>query len=210
MKTRVRVKYCGITNVENAKVAASLAIDAIGLVFYAKSPRCVDIEQASKIIAVLPPFISVVGLFVNPTSAYVEQVTSQVALNMLQFHGDEPESFCNGFLLPYMKAVRMAPNVDVLTEIGRYNSASGILLDSYHDKYAGGTGEQFDWSRVPESTNMPIILAGGLNIDNVAQAILKTNPYAVDVSSGIEASKGIKDNVKMQRFMNEVNLLGPK
>ncbi len=210
MKTRVRVKYCGITTTENAQFAASLAIDAIGLVFYAKSPRCVDIEQATKIIAVLPPFISVIGLFVNPTADYVAQVTAKVALNMLQFHGDESETFCNSFVLPYMKAVRMAPNVDVLTEIGRYTSASGILLDSYHDKYAGGTGEKFDWSRVPDSCTMPIILAGGLNIDNVTEAILKTNPYAVDVSSGIEASKGIKDNVKMQRFMNEVNLLGSK
>ncbi|VAW93056.1 Phosphoribosylanthranilate isomerase [hydrothermal vent metagenome] len=210
MNTRIRVKYCGLTNVDNAIFAANLAVDAIGLVFYSKSPRNVELDQAANIISVLPPFVSVVGLFVNPTSEYVEQVISQVSLNVLQFHGDEPEKYCNSFSLPYMKAVRMAPNVDVLTEIERYNSASGILLDSFHDKYAGGTGETFDWSRVPNSSTMPIILAGGLNTSNVADAILKTQPYAVDVSSGIEVSKGIKDNKKMQQFMNEVNLLGSK
>ncbi len=210
MNTRTRVKYCGITNVDNAVFAAKLAVDAIGLVFYSKSPRCVSLEQAATILSVLPPFVSVVGLFVNPTSEAVERVLSQIPLNLLQFHGDEPAEFCNRFSLPYIKAIRMAPNVDVLTEIERYNTASGILLDSYHDKYAGGTGETFDWSRVPDSSVMPIILAGGLNVNNVADAMLKTRPYAVDVSSGIEVSKGVKDNTKMQQFMNEVNVLGSK
>jgi len=210
MNTRVRVKYCGITNVENAVFAANLAIDAIGLVFYSKSPRSVEISQAAEIVAALPPFVSVVGLFVNPTDAYVEQVISQVSLNVLQFHGDEPENFCSGFSLPYLKALRMAPNVDVLSEIERYNTASGILLDSYHEKQQGGTGEIFDWSRVPASSSKPIILAGGLSVLNVAEAINAAHPYAVDVSSGIEVSKGVKDNTKMQQFVNEVNLLGSK
>jgi len=210
MNTRVRVKYCGITTVENAVFAARLAVDAIGLVFYSKSPRAVDVVQASQIIAALPPFVSAVGLFVNPTESEVEQIITKIPLNMLQFHGDEPEKFCNKFSLPYMKAVRMAPNVDVQTEIERYNTASGILLDSYHEKQAGGTGEKFDWSRVPDSSAMPIILAGGLSAANINEAITKTHPYAVDVSSGIESSKGVKDNAKMQQFMNEVNLLGSK
>ncbi|MFV1982339.1 MAG: phosphoribosylanthranilate isomerase [Thiohalomonadales bacterium] len=210
MKTRVRVKYCGITNVDNAVFAASLAVDAIGLIFYSKSPRCVEITNASKIIAALPPFVSVVGLFVNPTEEEVNRVISQVPLNILQFHGYESEEFCASFSLPYLKAIRMAQNIDVLTEIGRYNTASGILLDSFHDKYVGGTGEKFDWSRVPDTSDIPIILAGGLSSTNITEAILKTHPYAVDVSSGIEAAKGIKDNVKMQKFMNEVNLLGSK
>ncbi len=210
MKTRVRVKYCGFTTVENASTAAALGVDAIGLIFYAKSPRNVSIARASEIIAVLPPFISVVGLFVNPAEAEIEQVISQLPLNILQFHGDESEKFCNGFSLPYLKAVRMAPNVDVLAEIERYNSASGILLDSYHEQQAGGTGDKFDWSRVPDSIEMPIVLAGGLNPANISEAITATRPYAVDVSSGIESSKGIKDNTKMQQFMNEVNLLGSR
>jgi len=210
MSNRVRVKYCGITNVENAIFAASIAVDAIGLVFYDKSPRNVAINQASLIAKALPPFVTVVGLFVNPTAAYVEQVCAQVAINLLQFHGDEPEKFCNSFVLPYIKAVRMAPNMDALSEIERYNTASGILLDSYHDKYAGGTGEKFDWSQVPKSSAMPIILAGGLSTSNISNAILETHPYAVDVSSGIELSKGVKENAKMQQFMNEVNLLGSR
>jgi phosphoribosylanthranilate isomerase len=210
MNTRIRVKYCGITNVDNALFAASVAVDAIGLVFYPKSPRNVTIEQASKIIAVLPPFVSMVGLFVNPARDEIEQIISKMSLNILQFHGEEPEAFCSSFSLPYMKAIRMAPNVDVLAEIERYNTASGILLDSYHEKQLGGTGEQFDWSRVPDSTDMPIILAGGLSPENISDAIKTTRPYAVDVSSGIESSKGIKDNKKMQQFMNEVNLFGSK
>ncbi|MFV2060306.1 MAG: phosphoribosylanthranilate isomerase [Gammaproteobacteria bacterium] len=210
MSNRVRVKYCGITNVENAVFAASLGVDAIGLVFYSKSSRNVEIAQASEIIAVLPPFVSVVGLFVNSDKAEIERITTQVSLNILQFHGDESEEFCNSFSLPYMKAIRMAGNVDVLTEIERYNSASGILLDSYHEKQVGGTGDTFDWSLFPDSTDRPIILAGGLNPANISDAITATRPYAVDVSSGIESSKGIKDNTKMQRFMNEVNLLGSK
>jgi phosphoribosylanthranilate isomerase len=210
MNTRVRVKYCGFTTVENAVFAAKLAVDAIGLVFYGKSPRNVAVSQASKIISALPPFVTVVGLFVNPTELEVEQICSKIPLNLLQFHGDEPEKFCNSFALPYIKAIRMAANVDVQIEIERYNTASGILLDSYHDKYAGGTGDKFDWSRVPKSSDMPITLAGGLSVTNVKDAILETHPYAVDVSSGIEASKGIKDNEKMQQFMNEVNLLGSK
>lgn len=205
MTLRVRVKFCGFTRVKDAVFAAHLGADAIGLVFYKPSPRNVSVSTAQQIVAALPPFISKIGLFVNATQAEVQHILSNIPLDCLQFHGDENEDFCRSFSLPYIKAIRMSSDIDVSQLIQRYTSASGILLDAWHEKIVGGTGKTFDWARVPMNSPIPIILAGGLTVDNVADAIQCVHPYAVDVSGGIESAKGIKDQENMTTFINEVN-----
>jgi phosphoribosylanthranilate isomerase len=204
MRGRTRTKICGITRIEDAIAAASAGADAIGLVFYAPSPRAVTAEQAQAIAAALPPFVTTVGLFVNADAAAVEAVLEQVPLDLLQFHGDEPADYCRGFARPYIKAVRMAEGVDLNVIAAEYDDARGLLLDSYQQGLPGGTGHAFDWARIPAGLAKPVILAGGLNPQNVTEAVLQVRPYAVDVSSGVELEKGIKDADKIIALMRGV------
>lgn len=200
----VRSKICGITRVEDALAAAAAGADAIGLVFYAKSPRAVSVLQAQQIIAALPPFVTTVGLFVDIARAELQQILADVPLDLLQFHGDESLAQCEGYGRPYIKALRVRPGDDLVALMGQYPSASGILLDTYVEGVPGGTGLAFDWSLVPQHLPKPVILAGGLTPENVAAAIAAVKPYAVDVSGGVEASKGIKDADKVHAFIREV------
>ncbi|AMR66580.1 phosphoribosylanthranilate isomerase [Aquipseudomonas alcaligenes] len=199
--TAVRVKICGITRVEDALAAVAAGADAIGLVFYAKSPRAVDIEQARAILAALPPFVTTVGLFVDAERSELERILASVPLDLLQFHGDESVQQCEAFGRPYIKALRVKAGDDIAAQVGRYPSAQGILLDAYVEGVPGGTGEAFDWSLIPQALSKPLILAGGLRPDNVAEAVSRVRPYAVDVSGGVEASKGVKDVEKVDAFI---------
>ena len=199
--TAVRVKICGITRVEDALAAAAAGADAIGLVFYAKSPRAVDIEQARAILAALPPFVTSVGLFVDAERSELERILASVPLDLLQFHGDESVQQCEAFGRPYIKALRVKAGDDIAAQVARYPSAQGILLDAYVEGVPGGTGEAFDWSLIPQALSKPLILAGGLRTDNVAEAVSRVRPYAVDVSGGVEASKGVKDVEKVGAFI---------
>jgi phosphoribosylanthranilate isomerase len=201
---RTRIKICGITRPEDGLAVAEAGGDAIGLVFYGPSPRNVTIEQAQAVVAALPPFVTVVGLFVNATDDEIREVLDAVPLGLLQFHGDEPAGLCGGYGLPYIKALRMAPGLDVAATAGLYRDAQGILLDAYQPGVAGGTGEVFDWQAVPEGLKKPIILAGGLTAGNVGEGITQVRPYAVDVSGGVEAAKGIKDINKISAFVDAV------
>ena len=205
---RTRIKICGITRPQDGQEAARLGADAIGLVFYAPSPRAVNIEQARAICDALPPFVTRVGLFVNAARDEINKVLAEVPLDLLQFHGNETQADCVGFERPYLKALRMAPNMDVVAETEGHSQAAGILLDSYEAGVPGGTGQTFDWTRVPTKVKQPVILAGGLTPQNVATAIERVRPYAVDVSGGVEAAKGIKDKDKMTAFINEVLRVG--
>ncbi len=200
----VRSKICGITRIEDALAAAEAGADAIGLVFYAKSPRAVTAEQARAIIRALPPFVTTVGLFVNASRCELNEILEVVPLDLLQFHGDEAPAECEGYHRPYIKAVRVRPGEDLEAICKQYSGASGILLDTYVAGVPGGTGEAFDWSLVPARLSKPIILAGGLSAANVAEAIAQVKPYAVDVSGGVEAAKGIKDAEKIDAFMQAV------
>jgi phosphoribosylanthranilate isomerase len=197
----VRIKICGITRIEDALAAIAAGADAIGFVFYAKSPRAVTPAQASAIIAALPPFVTTVGLFVDMPRAELTRLLTEVPLDLLQFHGDEGPEDCAGYGRPYIKALRVKPGDDVAGAISRYPAASGILLDTYVPGTPGGTGEAFDWSLVPRDAAKPLILAGGLTPENVGDAVRQVRPYAVDVSGGVEASKGIKEAAKIQAFI---------
>ena len=199
-----RVKICGITRVEDALAAAHSGADAIGLVFYEKSPRHVSIEQAVRLAAALPPFVAVVGLFVNADAAFVRELLGRVPLDMLQFHGDEAPEYCAQFGKPYLKAIRVKAGVDLLQCASDFRGAKGLLLDAFIEGTHGGTGESFDWALIPRDLTIPVILSGGLHADNVAASIKQVQPYAVDVSSGVEATKGIKDAAKIARFIQEV------
>jgi len=201
---RTRVKICGITCSEDAIAAAALGVDAIGLVFYAKSPRNIELEQAQLICNALPGFVTVVALFLNPQSEWVKQVISQVNIDCLQFHGTESVEFCMSFDKPYIKALGVAGVENIEQQVGPYSSARSILLDSHGAGKAGGTGEKFDWDAIPIELRQKIILAGGLNPDNIANAIKQVRPYAVDLSSGVEKTPGKKDNELMTRLMDEV------
>ena len=199
-----RIKICGITRGEDALVCAQAGADAIGLVFYPPSPRYVAAAQAAMIARALPPFITTVGLFVNPAAEQVEAVLNEVHLDVLQFHGDEPPEFCAGFGLPYLKAIRVKAGVDLVQCAIRYQEAQGLLLDAYVEGTPGGTGQSFDWELIPTELPLPVILSGGLVAANVADAIRRVRPWAVDVSSGVEASKGIKDAAKIAAFIEGV------
>ena len=205
---RTRVKICGITRTEDALSAANAGADAIGLVFYAPSPRAVTPEQAREIVDVLPAFVTTVGLFVDASADEVNQILASVQLDCLQFHGNETVEFCEQFTRPYIKAIRVQEDTDINLAAESYTSAGGLLLDTYVEQVAGGTGQQFDWSKVPDDCTKPIILAGGLTVENVSDAILQTRPYAVDVSGGVEQAKGIKDRKKIEAFIKEVNRVG--
>lgn len=184
---RTRVKICGITRPEDGRAAAMAGADAIGLVFYGPSPRCVTVAQAQAICAALPPFVTVTGLFVDAPAAQISSVLSQVPLDLLQFHGDESPEDCAGFGRPWMKALRMREGIDVAAEAARFHGARALLLDAYVPGVPGGTGERFDWSRIPAALPLPVVLAGGLSPDNVAEAVRQVQPWAVDVSGGVEA-----------------------
>ncbi|MCJ2372275.1 phosphoribosylanthranilate isomerase [Pseudomonas sp. RGM 3321] len=201
----VRSKICGITRIEDALAAAEAGADAIGLVFYPKSPRAVTVLQARAIIAALPPFITTVGLFVNASRCELNETLDAVALDMLQFHGDETPDECDGYHRPYIKALRVKAGDDIAQVCRTYRNARGVLLDTYVEGVPGGTGETFDWTLIPDDLDKPVILAGGLTSANVAQAIAQVRPYAVDVSGGVEKSKGIKDREKILAFMSAVH-----
>ncbi len=200
----VRSKICGITRIEDALAAAEAGADAIGLVFYAKSPRAVTAVQAREIVAALPPFVTTVGLFVNASRCELNEILEVVPLDLLQFHGDETPADCEGYHRPWIKALRVRPGDDLEAACKLYHGARGILLDTFVAGVPGGTGEAFDWSLVPEHLSKPIILAGGLSARNVSEAIAQVRPYAVDVSGGVEAAKGIKDHDKILAFMAAV------
>jgi phosphoribosylanthranilate isomerase len=202
---RTRVKICGFTRVEDAVCVARLGVDAIGLVFYPPSPRNVDVDQAVKIVNALPAFVSVVALFVDEQESRIREILSRVPIDCLQFHGDEPAEACRLYGKRYMKAVRMQDSIDVADLALQYHDAAGLLLDAYHPGAKGGTGSRFDWDLIPEHCTLPIILAGGLDQNNAKQAVQTVRPYALDVSSGVEAEKGVKDALKMAAFIREVN-----
>lgn len=203
----IRIKICGITSVADAQMAVKAGADAIGLVFYEPSPRAVSIDQAREIAASVGPFVTVVGLFVNAEESFVRDVLAQVSLHVLQFHGDESHEFCEQFQRPYMKAIRMRPELDIEQAINAFPSATAILLDAYRPGTPGGTGETFDWQRVPTRSTRPIVLAGGLTAENVALAIQSTQVnghdgvYGVDVSGGVESTPGKKDAQKIKQFI---------
>ena len=206
--TRTRIKICGITRREDAFAAVSCGVDALGLVFYQPSPRFVSIDQAQNLVKHLPAFVSKVGLFVDARVDEVRNTLAKVDLDYLQFHGNEDESYCRQFSKPYIKALRIKPGTDIAELISQYKSAAAILIDAWHPDLAGGTGETFDWSLLQDlpQDNIPvIILAGGLDQDNVNEAVQLLKPYAVDVSSGVEESPGIKVAEKIRNFVYEVN-----
>jgi len=199
----IRVKICGITRRQDAEFAVKMGADALGFVFYPPSPRAVTISQVKDIVAGLPPFVSIVALFVNATVAEVKACLAALPISILQFHGDESVEYCEQFNHPYMKVIRMKQGIDLSLAAKQYPSASAILLDTYQSGVPGGTGQAFDWTTI-EDIQQPLVLAGGLTSDNVAQAIKQVHPYAVDVSGGVEQAKGIKDNHKVSKFMQEV------
>ncbi|MBK8816064.1 MAG: phosphoribosylanthranilate isomerase [Methylococcaceae bacterium] len=202
---RTRVKICGFTDAEEAVFAAKAGVDAIGLVFYEPSPRHLSIERAVKIVNALPAFVSVVALFVDELEETINKVLEKVPVDCLQFHGNEEPEACRKYGKRYIKAVRMRQNTDISLLSSLYADADGLLLDAYHPGIQGGTGDRFDWDLVPKQCNLPIILAGGLDATNVITAIEQTSPYAVDVSSGVELGKGIKDKNKIAAFMSAVH-----
>lgn len=200
-RPRPRVKICGLRDIDTALFAAREGADAIGLNFHAASPRHVTVEQAAAIAGALPPFVSVVGLFVDVTGDIVRSVMNRVGLDILQFHGDEPPEFCAAFGRPYLRAIRMAEGVDLLECAQRFSSAKALLLDAHVPGEAGGTGQAFDWGRIPNGLPLPIILSGGLDSENVGRAIREVRPWAVDVSSGVERERGVKDPAKIAAFI---------
>ena len=204
MILRTRVKICGITRPEDALVAAEFGVDAIGLVFYPKSPRYIDVERAKEIITALPPFVTTVGLFMDAQANDISSIVGSVPLDLLQFHGDECPADCGQYGLPYIKAVAMQGGIDYALYTASYPDAAGFLLDSHSSGQAGGTGKTFDWAQIPKKQDRPLILAGGLTPENVAKAISLVQPYGIDLSSGVESSPGVKDAAKIQNLMKEV------
>ncbi|BAL25407.1 phosphoribosylanthranilate isomerase [Azoarcus sp. KH32C] len=198
--TRTRVKICGLTRVDDVVAAVEAGADAIGLVFYPPSPRFVSFERAAELAAVIPPFVTTVGLFVNPEPSFVEDALRHVPLQLLQFHGDEPEADCARYGRPWIKAARVRPGVDLVEFSACYPSAAGLLLDAFVEGYGGG-GKVFDWSLIPADLGKRLILSGGLDPDNVGEAVRRVRPWAVDVSSGVETGKGIKDAALIAAFI---------
>jgi phosphoribosylanthranilate isomerase len=202
---RTRVKICGLTRQADLDAAVSVGVDAVGFVFHPPSPRAVSPREASRLCEGLPPFVTVVGLFVDASSEQIRATLDRVPLELLQFHGEEDAVFCASFGRRWIKAVRMRPGVDLMAEQRRYGAAAGLLLDTFDPARPGGTGQRFDWDRIPAALGPSIILAGGLEPDNVQEAIRRVRPFGVDVSGGVEASKGVKDHVKILEFMQRVN-----
>jgi phosphoribosylanthranilate isomerase len=201
---RTRIKICGITQPATAARAARAGADAIGLVFHDASPRAVEPEQARAIAREVPAFVTVVGLFVNRDARFVRDVMARVPLGMLQFHGDEPPDFCDQFGLPWMRAFRVEPGVDLLECGLRFSRSAALLLDAHVPGQHGGTGTAFDWSLVPAALARPVVLSGGLNPGNVGRAIREAKPWAVDVSSGVEVRRGVKDDRLIEEFVRSV------
>jgi phosphoribosylanthranilate isomerase len=202
---RTRIKICGFTRVEDAVHAAHLGVDAIGLVFYPPSPRNVGIDKAIEIVKALPAFVSVVALFVDEQEAQIRKVLEQVPIDCLQFHGDEPPEACRLYGRRYIKAVRVQEGTNIQELANRYDDADGLLLDAYHVSEKGGTGSRFDWGLIPKRCPLHVILAGGLDATNAKQAVEKVRPYALDVSSGVEGEKGVKDRNKIAAFVSAVH-----
>ena len=198
-----RIKICGIKHLDDALKAVEFGADAIGLIFVEKSPRYASFTDARVIAESMPPFVTVVGLFMDAPAEKVREALKVVPLNLLQFHGDESREFCEQFDIPYIKVLKMRENVNVVAFAQEYPSASGILLDTF-SKAGGGSGQTFDWSLIPEDVPLPLILAGGLNPENVASAVETVKPYAVDVSSGVESEPAVKDHNKIEQFIKEV------
>lgn len=199
-----RIKICGITTPDDARVAIDCGADAIGLVFYPKSPRAVSLEQAVEIAAVVPPFVSLVALFVNEPAEQIERILTTVPIDLLQFHGDETPAFCQQFGRPWIKALRVKPEMDIAVACDRYRSARGVLLDSWQKDVPGGTGKTFDWQLAAHTLPLPVVLAGGLHARNVGTAIAELQPAAVDVSGGVERAPGEKDPGKIRDFIAAV------
>ena len=205
MKTRIKI--CGLTRLEDVQAAVGAGADAIGLVFYPPSPRHVDLATASKLARAIPPFVTIVGLFVNADPALVKATLAAVPIHLLQFHGDEDESYCRQFDHPYMKAARVKPGLDLVQYAAGFPSAQAIILDAFAEGY-GGSGKVFDWSLIPPDLGKPMVLSGGLDAGNVGEAMLRLRPTAVDVSSGVEAARGIKDAEKIRAFVAAVRAVG--
>ena len=203
MALRTRTKICGITRLDDAKASVRAGCDALGFVFYKESPRYIALDAFKVIVKELPPFVTKAGLFVNDDPAEIEEAIQSGLVNVLQFHGDETPDFCRQFNFPYIKAVAVSSSVDLIQYAKDFHDAEALLLDAYHEHLKGGTGQTFDWNLIPQSLSKPIVLAGGLNVDNVKEAIKKVKPYAVDVSGGVEESKGIKNSLKIQAFIKE-------
>lgn len=197
----VRVKICGITRVQDLDAACAAGADALGFVFYDKSPRQVSVEAAAELVRALPPFVQSVGLFVNADPAFIEATLEAVPLDLLQFHGDETPADCMRFTRPYIKAIRVTADTDLLKCAAEFETARGLLLDAYVPGVPGGTGERFDWKLIPPHLPKPVILSGGLTPANVAAAVRQVHPWAVDVSSGVETAKGIKDPRHVAQFI---------
>jgi phosphoribosylanthranilate isomerase len=202
---RTRVKICGFTRAEDARQAALLGADAIGLVFYPPSPRNVSIDQAIRITSALPAFTTVVALFVDEAEVRIREILENVPIDCLQFHGDEAPEACRRYRKRYIKAIRVQPGTDIVELARQYHDAAGLLLDAWHPDAKGGTGSLFDWKMIPEQCGLPIVLAGGLHPENACDAVRTVKPYALDVSSGVEAAKGVKDAARMAAFLTEVN-----
>ena len=198
------VKICGFTNAINAKEATLLGVDAVGMVFYEKSPRNIDIENALEIVSSLPPFVNRVGLFVNANPSFIDEILCEVPIDTLQFHGDETVIDCTQFQMPFIKSVRVSQDTNVSQIADDFSMASALLLDSYNPSNYGGTGEVFDWSLACVDIDLPIILAGGLTSENVKDAIKQVKPFAVDASSGVESEPGIKDIDKIKAFIKQI------
>ena len=201
---RTRVKICGVTRPEHARAAAQAGADAVGLMFYEPSPRFVTLAQARAVCTALPPLVSIVGVFVNPAPREIEATIGELPVDLLQFHGEEPPELCTRAGKPYVKAVRVRARSDIVEAAARYTDARALLLDAHHEALWGGTGERFDWNMVPDDVDHPLVLAGGLTPENVAGAIRRVRPFAVDVSGGVESAPGEKDPESMKRFMKEV------
>lgn len=200
---RTRIKVCGFTREADLDGALALGVDAVGFVLYPPSPRAVTIERTAELARRVPPFVTRVGLFVNEDAAVVERAASEAALDLLQFHGDESREYCERFGRPYIKAVRVRPETDLLECAERFHGARALLLDAWSEAW-GGSGKRFDWSLIPPSLPLPLILSGGLDPDNVAEAVRNIRPAAVDVSSGVESAKGIKDVARVAAFISGV------
>ena len=205
MKTRIKI--CGFTRKEDLAAAVDAGADAIGLVFYPSSPRFVDLARAAELARIVPPFVTIVGLFVNADAATIRSTLAAVPIHLLQFHGEEDADFCRQFDRPYVKAARVKPGIDLVQYADRFRSAQAILLDAFVEGYGGG-GKVFDWTLIPAEFGMPLILSGGLDAGNVTDAIARVRPAAVDVSSGVESAKGIKDAAKIREFVAAVRSAG--
>jgi phosphoribosylanthranilate isomerase len=201
--SRTRVKICGITRREDLAAAVAAGADAVGFVFYPQSPRFLPLTAADELARLTPPFVTRVGLFVNAAPAWVEETLERVAIDLLQFHGDEDVRYCAQFGRPFIKAARVKPGIDLLEFARAYPSAQGLLLDAWSEAF-GGMGQTFDWSLIPENLPLPLILSGGLTAENVSAALARVRPWAVDVSSGVEMAKGIKDAAKIAAFIAAV------